>query len=172
METNATTSSNKQSVFRKIGRNLPVILILLGILVMGTYFRTVGINWDEFTHLHPDERFLTIVTAKLEPESSFLGYLRTSSSTLNPYNKGEGLYVYGNFPMTATFYVARWAEAFQPNFCSDPTVGEPTLFCRADLTGYDGVHIVGRALSALVDVVSVLFTFMIGRRLYGKWAGL
>ncbi|MEM9777149.1 MAG: glycosyltransferase family 39 protein, partial [Chloroflexota bacterium] len=172
METNATSTQHSPSIMKKIGRNLPVILILLGILVMGTYFRTVGINWDEFTHLHPDERFLTIVTAKLEPESSFLGYLRTSSSTLNPYNKGEGLYVYGNFPMTATFYVARWTEAFQPNFCNDLTIGDPTLFCRADLTGYDGVHIVGRALSALVDVVSVLFTFMIGRRLYGKWAGL
>ncbi|MEM8862862.1 MAG: glycosyltransferase family 39 protein, partial [Chloroflexota bacterium] len=172
METNATSTENNQTMVKKIGRNIPIILALLGILTMGTYFRFVGINWDEFTHLHPDERFLTIVTAKLEPESSLLAYLRTSSSTLNPYNKGEGLYVYGNFPMTFTFYAARWAESLQPTFCSDVSAEDASLFCSSNLTGYDGVHLVGRALSALVDVLSVLFTFMIARRLYGKWAGL
>ncbi|MFK7800524.1 MAG: DUF2298 domain-containing protein [Anaerolineae bacterium] len=144
----------------------------MGILLLGGYFRFVGINWDEFTHLHPDERFLTIVTSSLEPESSFLGYMRTSTSTLNPYNKGQGLYVYGNFPMTATFYVAKWADAWQPTFCGEIPAEDASIFCTSRLTQYDGVHLIGRLLSGLVDLLSVLFTFMIGRRLYGKWAGL
>ncbi|MFT5193042.1 MAG: YYY domain-containing protein [Cellvibrionaceae bacterium] len=139
---------------------------------MGGYFRFVGLNWDDFTHLHPDERFLTIVTSKLESESSFLAYIRTSSSTLNPYNKGEGFYVYGNFPMTATFYVSQWADALQPRFCGEAPPSGSSVFCTSNLVGYDGVHLVGRLLSGLVDLLSVLFTFMIGRRLYGKWSGL
>ena len=36
-------------------------LLLILVLVVGTYFRTVGLNWDANQHLHPDERFLTMV---------------------------------------------------------------------------------------------------------------
>ncbi len=157
---------------RKLASNIPVVIILLGILLLGGYFRFVGINWDDFTHLHPDERFLTIVTSKLESESSFFGYLRTSTSQLNPYNHGEGLFVYGNFPMTVTFYAGQLADALQPNLCDTGRIAPDTPFCESNLTGYDGIHLIGRAMSALVDLLSVLFTFMIGRRLYGKWAGL
>ncbi len=151
---------------------MPVLLILLGILLMGGYFRFVGLNWDAFTHLHPDERFLTLVTAKLEPETSFLGYLRTSTSQLNPYNHGEGLFVYGNFPMTVTFYVSEWANKLQPRLCEGGLINAESVLCTSNLTAYDGIHFIGRIMSASVDLLAVLFTFMIGRRLYGKWAGL
>lgn len=36
-----------------------VVGLLLTVLV-GGYFRFVGYNWDDFTNLHPDERFLTL----------------------------------------------------------------------------------------------------------------
>ena len=36
-------------------------LLLVVILLFGGYFRTIGINWDSNQHLHPDERFLTMV---------------------------------------------------------------------------------------------------------------
>ena len=113
----STESSSFASVAQKISGRLSVILILLGILLIGSYFRFVGINWDEFTHLHPDERFLTIVTSSLDGESSLVGYLRTSTSQLNPYNHGEGLFVYGNFPMTVTFYAGELADRLQPSLC-------------------------------------------------------
>ncbi|MEM7798928.1 MAG: DUF2298 domain-containing protein, partial [Chloroflexota bacterium] len=38
--------------------------------------------------------------------------------------------------------------------------------------GYDGVHLVGRLLSGLVDLIAILFTFLIGRRLYDSRVGL
>lgn len=146
-----------------------VWLALLLTLCVGGYFRFVGLNWDEYTHLHPDERFLTIVTNKLEIVGDPFLYLRTSESPLNPYNKGEGFYVYGNFPMTVTRYVAELAEWGRGSFC--PADSDST-FCRNMLTGYDGVHLVGRALSALMDLWTVWLTFYIGRRLYGDAAGL
>lgn len=35
-------------------------LLLAAIVLIGGYFRFVGLNWDDFTGLHPDERFLTM----------------------------------------------------------------------------------------------------------------
>ncbi|MCB0035663.1 MAG: glycosyltransferase family 39 protein, partial [Anaerolineales bacterium] len=143
---------------------IPLVLII----VLGGYFRFVGLNWDSFTHLHPDERFLTIVTTKLETVSDPLLYLRTSESPLNPYNKGEGFYVYGNFPMTVTRYVAEWAETLRSTCAAE----SEALLCQNVLTGYDGVHLIGRLLSAVMDLLSILFIFFIGRRLYGTRVGL
>ena len=40
-------------------RRLLSVLVLLAILVFGGALRLVGHNWDDFAHIHPDERFLT-----------------------------------------------------------------------------------------------------------------
>ncbi len=136
---------------------IPLVLIIL----LGAYFRFTGLDWDGSNHLHPDERFLTIVSAKLQSASGPLEYLQTSKSPLNPYNANEGFYVYGNFPLTVTRVVAEWATAL----CE-------RLTCQHIYTAYDGIQLVGRALSALVDLVSILFVFLIGRRLYDWRAGL
>ena len=39
--------------------------ILFGILIVGALLRLTNLNWDDFTHIHPDERFLTMVTAAI-----------------------------------------------------------------------------------------------------------
>jgi len=145
-----------------------VLLALLAVLALGAYFRFAGLNWDNDSHLHPDERFLTIVGSSLSGVDNPLDYLRTSVSTLNPYNFGQSFYVYGNFPMTATRYAAEWVAGA----CDALTRqgGEP--FCDYTYTGYDGIQLVGRALSALVDLFSVLLTFLMARRLYNWRAGL
>lgn len=136
---------------------IPLVLIML----LGAYFRFTGLDWDGSNHLHPDERFLTIVASELQSVGGPLEYLRTSTSTLNPYNKDKGFYVYGNFPMTVTRVVAEWVD----QVCQRIT-------CEHFYISYDGIHLVGRVLSALVDLVSILFTFLIGRRLYDWRAGL
>ena len=87
----------------------------------------MGINWDDFTHLHPDERFLTQVVSSLggdlnlngKPDGAVLletcrqrypnengrgtylngGYFDAQCSSLNPNNVGFGLYVYGTLPL-------------------------------------------------------------------------
>ena len=40
-------------------------VLLLLILLAGAFFRFVGINWDHNHHLHPDERFISMVDDKL-----------------------------------------------------------------------------------------------------------
>ncbi len=145
-----------------------IALALVLIIVIGAFFRFTGLNWDENYHLHPDERFLTIVTSSLQPVSDPLSYLRTSESTLNPYNVGQSFYVYGNFPVTVTRY---FAEAVN-NACGYFAPSFGSGLCLKDYTGYDGVHLAGRFLSALMDLSTVIFTFFIGRRLYDWRSGL
>ncbi|MFQ5434937.1 MAG: ArnT family glycosyltransferase, partial [Anaerolineae bacterium] len=139
---------------------LSALLILL-VLLLGATFRFTGLNWDQGTHLHPDERFLTGVATQIQPVSDFFTYLRTSESSLNPYNVGQGFYVYGNFPMTVTRIVADWVKSA----CA-------TLSCSYNYTAYDGVHLLGRALSGLMDLIAILFLFLIGRRLYNWRVGV
>ena len=73
--------------------------ILLIILIIGFCFRLTGINWDQGQHLHPDERFLTMVLADIDIPQNFIQYLNPQTSTLNPYNQGYSFFVYGSFPL-------------------------------------------------------------------------
>lgn len=134
-----------------------IALLLLLVLTSGAYFRFVGQNWDDFTHLHPDERFLTGVVSSLSPVSGFGEYFNTAESSLNPNNRGAGFYVYGTLPL----FVVKAASGI---------VAELTN--TLSWTGYNGAHLVGRSVSAIADLVTVFFIFLIGRRLYGRWVGL
>ncbi|MGD8634131.1 MAG: DUF2298 domain-containing protein, partial [Anaerolineales bacterium] len=128
---------------------LPGIILVL-ILAVAAYLRFVGLNWDSYTHLHPDERFLTLVESVLQVPTSIAEYFDTSNSLLNPYNVGHKFFVYGTFPVFLVRYLAEW-------------VGK---------TGYDEIHLVGRAVSASFDLISIVIVYFIGKRLYDRRVGL
>ncbi len=155
-----------------------VLLIL--VLGIGTYFRVIGLNWDQNEHLHPDERFLTMVESALAPTSNsqdpllgppptaanqqwrqayvgvmpdcqkWGGYFDTYCSPLNPQNRGYSFFVYGDLPIVVVRYVAGW-------------VGQ---------TGYDQVNLVGRQVSALGDLLTILLIYIIAARLYNRRVAL
>ena len=104
------------------------------IIILAAFFRLYGINWDQGNHLHPDERFLTMVTNDLTWPRSFIDYFDTNTSGLNPHNKNFSFYVYGTWPIILTKAVAQ-------------------LF---SLDSYDKLNIVGRVLSALFDIATLL----------------
>src|SRR5512139_2469634 len=102
-------------------------LLLVLILIAGAYLRLVGLDWDANQHLHPDERFLTMVETALQVKKCALpatpveacpsdqirwlgigDYLNTATSTLNPHNRGYGFFVYGDLPIILVRYVAEW----------------------------------------------------------------
>ena len=154
-------------------------LLLLCVLIVAIGFRTVGLDWDEGTHLHPDERFLTMVVGNIESPGGLALYLDTDQSPLNPYNRGYGNFFYGTLPIFVVRYVGEWAD----RACTaDPSPLARTavrLLLGADgecmpgtYTGYGGVYLVGRLLSTLADVGSLAVLFFIGRRLYGPIVGL
>ena len=112
--------------------------------------RIYNVNWDENTHLHPDERGLTMVATNVKLPSSPAEYLSQEKSPLNPYNAGSNSYVYGNLPLTLTKVAA----------------------VIADREDYDRVVLVGRFLSALFSAATVGLVFLCGRRMFGSTAGL
>jgi YYY domain-containing protein len=119
-------------------------VLLIVILLVGVYFRFVGLDWDQEQHLHPDERFLTMVETSIAPVNSLAQYFDTATSTLNPHNRGYGFYVYGTLPLFIVRYAGEW-------------LGK---------TGYDEIHLVGRQLSSIMDLGTVLMVYLIATRLY------
>lgn len=126
-------------------------IALVIILLVAAYFRFSGLFWGEYQYLHPDERFLIWVGTDIIPVQSLGEYFDTANSILNPNNRGHGFYVYGTFPMFAARYLAEW------------------IFGHS---GFTEMTQVGRSLSALVDLFSVLLVFLIGERLYNKKVGV
>lgn len=125
-------------------------LLLIAIIGFAAWLRLSGNNWDDGQHIHPDERFLTLVETHIEVPSSLGEYFNSEQSPFNPYNRGEGSFVYGTFPL---FFVRIVAEVL-------------------DKADYGNINLVGRFLAGLFDVGSVLLAFMVGRRLYGRNVGL
>jgi YYY domain-containing protein len=144
-------------------------LLLIAVLAVGAYLRVVGLNWDANQHLHPDERFLTMVESALQVKKcavpntpltacppdqvQWLGlsdYFNTATSTLNPENQGYGFFVYGDLPIVMVRYAAEW-------------LGQ---------VGYDQVDLVGRQFSALGDLLTILMIYIIAARLYNRRVAL
>lgn len=174
--------SSPQPAQKKIRWVTPLIydVLLLYVLVFGAFFRFIGIRWGDYQYLHPDERFLIWVGADIQPIStspevlgtppntinnpwragstytypdckSWGGYFDASCSPLNPNNRGHSFYVYGTLPMFVTRYVVQWWYGH---------------------TGFNEMTDVGRVLSALVDLFSVVLVYAIGSRLFKKPVGL
>lgn len=139
----------KKSKIPNLRACIPEILLFL-VLVIAAYLRFSGIHWDEYTHSHPDERFLTMVETSIKIPHSLGEYFDTEKSQLNPNNVGHGFFVYGTLPIFLVRYLAEGLGR----------------------TGYDEVYIIGRATTAFFDLLSVFLVYLIGSRLYRKRVGL
>src|SRR4030042_678316 len=177
-----STPSSQPSQKKKIRWVTPLIfeVLLLYVLVIGGLFRYVGITWGEWQYLHPDERFLVWVGTDIQPIGTppealrsppnsdtipyraafgdaypdceaWGGYFDASCSPLNPNNRGHSFYVYGTLPMFLTRYLV---QGFYGH------------------SGFNEMTIVGRVLSALVDLLSVILVYAIGSRAFKKPVGL
>jgi len=131
-------------------RRYTIEIILIGVLLLAAALRLVGIGWDRQTHMHPDERFLTMVETSLQFPESIGQYFDTAASPFNPNNVGHTFFVYGTLPIFLVRIIGDW-------------VGQ---------SGYDQIHIVGRAASAIFDTVSVYLIYLIGARLYSRRVGV
>ncbi|MEZ0395440.1 MAG: DUF2298 domain-containing protein [Anaerolineales bacterium] len=127
--------------------NLICDLLFLLVLLMATLLRATGLDWGEFAHQHPDELFLTSVTADIQPVGSLGEYFDTAHSSLNPQNRGHGFFVYGTLPIFLTRYVAEWS-------------------------GATNIKLVGRELSALADLGTIILLYFIVARVYHRGAAL
>lgn len=119
---------------------MKIKLLVFLIFIFGFLTRIYGLNWDQGTHLHPDERFLTMVATDIKLPNGLPQYFDTSTSPLNPYNyKNYQFFVYGTFPIFLT----------------------KTASVLLNLDNYDRINLVGRVLSALVDSLCILLIYKI-----------
>ncbi len=135
---------------RSLRRGLGAVLPWAAILAVAAGLRFQGLDWDARQHLHPDERFLTMVVAAIAWPDSAAQYFDSAASPLNPYNRGFGTYVYGTAPL----------------FLAKAVAG------ALGMGDYDRVYLAGRFLSGLFDLGTLLLVGLIARRLYGRGAGL
>lgn len=112
-------------------------LILLAIVLIGAFFRFYDVNWDQNQHLHPDERFLTMVGTAMKIPPSFIDYIVPQVSTVNPANIGYSFYVYGTFPV----------------------VVNKLLAIATGNDNYNSFALLGRVFSGFVDLLVVVFVF-------------
>lgn len=139
---NSTLLVDKMQSTPRHSRLWDVLLILM--LLLGAYFRIVGMNWDADQHLHPDERFMTMVESAIAPVNNLSEYFDTNTSSLNPNNRGYSFYVYGTLPLIIVRYAAEWTKQ----------------------AGYDQVYLVGRYISAFADWLTIWVIFLAASRLY------
>ncbi|HEU4324747.1 MAG TPA: DUF2298 domain-containing protein [Roseiflexaceae bacterium] len=187
-----TAAAPSRPAARRSG--LTTVVLLLAIVLLGAYFRTLALTtWDEPSfRLHPDERFFTDVASLIRMPESLGDYFDSSQNTLNPRNRGKDFYVYGLLPQTVTRLTAVMLtpdEALpaevpitnsSPGMIPNPERSIPKLTFlhpifnpqSQNLTDYYQVFKVGRSLSVLWDLCSIVVVFLIGRRLYGRRVGL
>ena len=115
------------------------ILVAGAIILLAFFFRFNNLNWDDNFHLHPDERFLTMVGTAMKIPSSISQYFDQRTSLLNPSNIGYNFFVYGRFPLILTKYLAVVYK----------------------LDNYNDFTILGRQLSAFFDLLVVILIFKV-----------
>ncbi len=117
----------------------PILLILLAFSI-----RIYGINWDQGHALHPDERMIAMVAGQI------------SLDNLDP-----DFYNYGSLPI----YILK-LSSFVTSSIDGVIKHIPTT--ASSYSGFPNILLVGRALSAFFDTLTVLIVFLIGKRIKGK----
>jgi len=133
----------KRKIFTK---NKKQALLIIAILWLGVFFRFLNLNWDQNQHLHPDERFLTMVGIKIKWPQSINQYLNTQESPLNPYNQGFRFFVYGTLPLFLTKKIA--------------------LLLKKDT--YEQFNLMGRQISAFFDLGTIILIGIISKKIIKK----
>jgi YYY domain-containing protein len=155
-----------------MSKQLKTIVMLLGILLMAGALRWVGLNWDDFVDLsHPDEHFVNTITHKVG-EKEYLrdevksrcaddpdpdNFFNTQCTPYNPNNVNSGSFAYGTLPV---FMVSAVSD-----FAAD-------VLDQPGLTEAEQIHVVGRTVNILAELITIIFVFLIGRQLFSVRAGL
>ncbi|MCA9945088.1 MAG: hypothetical protein KC449_16495, partial [Anaerolineales bacterium] len=147
-------------------------LVLALILLAAAVFRFTGIDWDDYHHYHPDERYITWVATTIERPSSWQTAFSPKTSSFNPFYwppdaASEGIevpqdaprdFAYGHVPLYLGVWATRLLERLGPRLLS--LFPADWLFTRDILNGAELIEFrhltaVSRALTALVDVGTV-----------------
>ncbi len=170
-----STSVETKKQTPRPGRRWLVGVALVVILAAALLLRLYNNNWDANMHAHPDERWIVMVAGEMHLPDSLAQALDPRLSPANPlWNLSQGQerhFAYGHLPLYLLTISAAALHAVGQTLLGAGASGEwVDWLVRAN--SFDGFNLVGRVLSALFDVGTVLLTFLIGRRVYDWRAGL
>lgn len=123
--------------------------LFIFIILLGALFRLYGLNWDQGFHLHPDERAIVMFTTPLQFPKTVADFL-TPQSTWNPH-----FFAYGSFPLYFLKIIGNIMSNIDPAYAN-----------------YEKINLVGRFLSAIFDIGTLLALFCLARKLFNKHIGL
>ncbi|UCC89249.1 MAG: glycosyltransferase family 39 protein [Anaerolineales bacterium] len=138
--------------------------------------RLYNIAWDDGTLPHPDERSTVAFYApSIRWPGSLSAALDPRQSSLNPFwdvrSDHRRSYTYGHFPLYTLVLTAGAAERLAP-LADSLGLPQPLSQTMAEARSMVGYAYIGRFLVAMADTFTVYLVFLLGRRLYGAWAGL
>jgi YYY domain-containing protein len=154
---------------RRLPRPSKPSLLLAGILVLGAALRLYGLAWDGLHHLHPDERFMTTVATAIHWPT--LNQWFDPRSPMNPNALPNVSYVYGTFSLFIVRGLAELIQHATEALLLLADAGDFALRLRS-ITGYDQIHLLGRLLSVVSDLLTIWLIYLLGRRVYGTSVGL
>ncbi|MCH7552588.1 MAG: glycosyltransferase family 39 protein [Chloroflexi bacterium] len=125
------------------------LVVLAGLVGLSLFFRLWGIDWDQGGLYHPDERAILFHVNDLSFPKGDLGSLFSTGSSWNP-----AWFPYGSLPL----YLLKVVGYIAPPFLENPSLVE--------------LSIMGRAMSAIADTITVVLIYVVASRLFGRWAGL
>jgi hypothetical protein len=170
-------------------RNWLQWLLLGAILIFALALRWSGLDWDDYNHYHPDERYITWVATSIEWPADWRNALDPVETSFNPFywpadaesdgivvQQGEARdFAYGHFPLylgvAATRLVERIGPALRFLLAEDWLLTTDVLNSREAIE-FRHLTAVSRALTGLVDAATILVLFLIGRRVYSPQVGL
>jgi hypothetical protein len=133
------------------GRRARLALLLVAVLAVALWLRLYGLHWDGGYLFHPDERKILLVVDDLHlPQPLDLRLLLSAESPLNPR-----FFAYGSLPLYLLRVCANLAGRFRASYA---TLNES--------------YVVGRVLSALFDMATIVVLYRLGRSLFGRRVGL
>ena len=164
-------------------------LLLTLILLTALGLRWTGLDWDEYHHYHPDERYISWVATTIEWPSNLRDTLNPLRSSFNPFYwpadaasagivvlQGEARdFAYGHVPLYLGVIATRLVERISPALIL--LLPDKWLFTSDILNARGAIEFyhltaVTRALSGFIDSIVILVLFLIGRRLYSPAVGL
>lgn len=161
------------------------LTLLALIFFVAAALRFWNINWDQFQHVHPDERFIVWVADSISLPADLSAALDPARSTINPFRwpPGHGdeagkprSYPYGHMPLYLLAAVAHAAQAigewFGETTLAFPAALQPLHTVGRHLAEYNYLALVGRAISAICDLGVLGLVYASARRIYGLAAGL
>ncbi|MGQ9555475.1 MAG: hypothetical protein ACUVWR_15340 [Anaerolineae bacterium] len=154
--------------------------IVLALLVLvGLSLRLTKINWDEGHAAHPDERHIVMVTATLQWPERWQDLLNPRTTTLSPFSRPDGTgqrqperFAYGHFPLYLLKAVTSGLQSLSRPLRHILGPDGPVVRELMRMNDHWHMTLAGRVISALFDTGTLLLAYALGRRLFGRQAGL